>query len=256
MDTTTSTAPIYYRLSTGGGMAPLAPHRDHFGRRTVDELRAWAAEHSVLPAMERAIEAGGGNGDRGTFDVGIAAGRPMLTWQIEPWAPEMDPYHRVTSAPQWQHVDTLRAASMATVPRRDIEHMQSLLRDLDGQIRADLTAPQEQSLERLWDALHAMVGVAPTPRSTAPVIAFLRREPFDGPALTATIRPDDAERAGYTIPELIVGSDGVRESGPPHFARYADALTWARAAGWRVWTERVTDPMRGDASEPHPSEAS
>lgn len=98
MDTTTDTAPIYYRLSTGGGMAPLAPHRDRFGRRTAEELRAWASEHNVLPAMERAIEHGGGDGTRGTFDIGTAAGMPMLTCRIEPWQPSMDPYHRMATA--------------------------------------------------------------------------------------------------------------------------------------------------------------
>jgi hypothetical protein len=156
---------------------------------------------------------------------------------------------------QWQHIDTLRSES--TVQRRDLEHLRTLLRDLDGQIRADLVGPQEQALERLWDALHAVAASSPaTAQVTTPVIAFLRREPFDGsPALTATIRPDDAEGAGYTIPELIVGSDGVNECGSPHFARYADALAWARAAGWRVWTERSIDrdPLRGNVSQPRPS---
>ena len=74
MDTTTDTAPIYYRLSTGGGMATLAPHRDHFGRRTADELRAWAREHNILPALELAILAGGGGGEGHGSCRGIGSG--------------------------------------------------------------------------------------------------------------------------------------------------------------------------------------
>lgn len=119
MSTTNDTAPTYYRLSTGGGMAPLAPHRDHFGRRTAEELRAWAREHNILPAMELAIEHGGGEGTRGTFDIGTAAGMPMLMWRIEPWQPSMDPYHRTRPAPA--PVDDPQAAVGAVLTIPDME---------------------------------------------------------------------------------------------------------------------------------------
>lgn len=79
-----------YRLSTGGGT--MAPHRARFGEHTAAQLREWAREHHVEQEVERAIAAGGGQGDSGMFEIGTAAWMPRLTWQIEPWLDEMNPY--------------------------------------------------------------------------------------------------------------------------------------------------------------------
>lgn len=85
------------------------------------------------------------------------------------------------------------------------------------------------------------------------VIAFIRIEPWDGSTdVTATICVD---ADGYTIPELIVGSDGVYDAGPPHFDAYADAVRWARRQGFRVWSECDTSrdlPGRDVTPSPQP----
>lgn len=86
------------------------------------------------------------------------------------------------------------------------------------------------------------------------VIAFLRIEPWDGrPCMTATICRDDVSESGYVIPEIVVGSDGVYDAGPPHFDALSDAIRWARRRGFRVWMERdVTRDLPGRDVIPSP----
>jgi hypothetical protein len=89
MDTTQTTTEIYYRLSTGGGTAPLAPT----SLLTAAEVRAWAtrqnkclsdADRAALCAdVDQALAAGSGHGSAGSFARGTAAGMSVLRWQIE-----------------------------------------------------------------------------------------------------------------------------------------------------------------------------
>lgn len=153
----------------------------------------------------------------------------------------------------WTHIATL-----PVMPRVTTSSQRSLcgaLGDLDREARGSLTSTAEALLERAWDAVHAITELAPVAPTlpSAPVVAMLLREQPGG-ALTATVRIDDAEGSGYTIPELIVGSDGVHECGAPHFDRLADAIAWARAAGWRVLMERAPsrDVLPGDSAQPRP----